>query len=139
MRTLVLYLVFVVTSFATHAQYSSQPIDSLRNNNQLVIAALTIKLQNPTIQTDFTSINYLEGTRGFYIKSHTGMYEQYNLSDMQATRLPAWKGHYPQSPLQLQYDGNHLSKDSFNPHGSADIGSALINGVLNGIIFGNKY
>lgn len=139
MRTLVLFLIFVVASFATHAQYSQQPTDSTRHNNQLVTAALTIKLQKPTIQTDFASINYLEGSRGFYFKSYNGMYEQYNLSAMQATRLPAWKGHYPQSPIQLQYDGNCLPKDSFNPHGSADIGSALLNGVLNGIILGNKY
>ena len=139
MRTLVLILILVVTSFATHAQYSQQPTDSIMNNNQLLTVALTIKLQKPPIQTNFKSINYLEGARGFYIRSYNGMYEQYNLTDSKATRLPAWKGHYPQSAVNLQYDSSHLPKDSFNPHGSADIGSALINGVLNGIILGNKY
>jgi len=139
MRTFLLSLFFVLTSYATYAQYSPQPSDSIINNNQLITTALTIKLRKPAIQTDFKSINYLEEAHCFYVKSHNGMYEQYNLSDLQATRLHAWKGHYPQSFFQLQYDGNSLPKDSFNPHGSADIGSALLNGVLNGIILGNKY
>jgi len=139
MRTLGLILILVTTSIAAQAQYSTQQVDSTLISNHLLTTSLEIKLQKPTIQTDFNSINYLKGTRGFYIKSYNGMYEQYNLTDAQATFLPAWKGHYPQAPIQLQYDGNHLPKDSFNPHGAADIGSALINGVLNGIILGNKY
>jgi len=139
MRTPGLILIFTITTLVAHAQYSHQPTDSIKNYHQLLSTALSIKLKNPVIQTDFKSINYQKNARAFYIQSHNGMYEQYNISDLQTTHLRAWKGHYPQSAIQLQYDGNNLRKDSFNPHGSSDIGSALINGVLNGIILGNKY
>jgi hypothetical protein len=88
---------------------------------------LAIDMNNPIVKG-----------RGFYIYSANGIYEQYNLSGLKADLLRPYKGHYPAPGFSLYMEGQYI-RDSFNPHGANSIGSALLNGVINGLLFGNKY
>ncbi|MCU4155069.1 hypothetical protein J1N10_03725 [Carboxylicivirga sp. A043] len=116
-----------------HAQYSMQ-LDSIQKNTELT---LDLKLKYYPIQLDLNAGQIHHSNRPILIFNHRGMYEQYNVLVSQSQVVLPYKAYYPSN--DIYYTGNNCRRDSFNPHGSKDIGSALLNGFINGIILGNKY
>lgn len=98
-----------------------------------------ISLEKPTVKLNMNIHQLLADSRGFYIQSYNGTFEQYSITGTEATRLPAWKGHYPPPGFGLFWNEQNMPRDSYNPHGAGSIGEALFNGVLNGLILRNKY
>ncbi|WP_439181482.1 hypothetical protein [Carboxylicivirga taeanensis] len=121
---------FCLTSFG---QYSTQT-DSLQESTQL---SLNLKLEYLPVKLSINSSEINKVNRPIYLYNQVGMYEQYHLSVNSSQMLRSYKAYYPADLMTIT--GNNRVRDSFNPHGANDIGSALINGFLNGILLGNKY
>lgn len=135
--TVIATLITLLTT-SVQAQYSTVTTDSL-SQPPTFTAAMQLKLEKPAIHLNMDVPQLLEQSRGFYIRSFNGTYEQYTITGTEATHLMAWKGHYPQPGFGMHWNGGVRYRDSYNPHGASSIGEALVNGVLNGLIFGNKY
>jgi hypothetical protein len=118
----------------TNAQYSILS-DSLQKTTAI---SLELKLEYQPIQLKINSGKIHQANRPIFLFNQTCMYEQYNVLSMkQSQRVMPFKAYYPAGGVY--YSGNNRRRDSFNPHGSKDIGSALLNGFINGILLGNKY
>lgn len=121
-------------SITGHAQYSVLQ-DSLQKTTEL---SLDLKLKYQPIVLELNSGKIHQDNRPIFLFNQIGMYEQYNvLSPDESQRQLPYKAYYPTSTFY--YTGNNRQRDSFNPHGSKDIGSALLNGFINGVLLGNKY
>lgn len=119
--------------FAGYSQYIAKA-DSLLEKTQL---SLSLKLEYTPVQLGINSAEINKNNRPIYLFSQHGMYEQYQLSTSSNMMLKPYKAYYPAD--FISYTGHNRVRDSFNPHGANDIGSALINGFLNGVLLGNKY
>ncbi|MCG8581335.1 MAG: hypothetical protein MI866_15540 [Bacteroidales bacterium] len=130
------FTAIVICSFFmdSHAQYSFTS-DSLQKTTELT---LELKLKYQPVQLELNSAKLHQSNRSVFIFNQYGMYEQYNvLSADKSQRVIPYKAYFPSGGLY--YTGPNRRRDSFNPHGSESIGSALLNGFLNGILLGNKY
>jgi len=126
---------FVVTLCSIHAsaQYVNKP-DSLESTTEI---SLNLKLKYTPIQLDLNSAELTKNVRHLYVFNQQGMYEQYNVNQSDINRLQPYKAFYPSGMISIH--STERRRDSFNPHGSNTIGSALLNGIINGFILGNKY
>ncbi len=132
-RKALLLFISCIICMASYGQYSAQT-DSLAQKTQL---SLDLKLSYTPVQLDINSDEINRSNRPIYLHSQLGMYEQFHITPGSSEMLRPYKAHYPTG--LITYSGTNRIRDSFNPHGSNDIGSALINGFLNGILLGNKY
>jgi len=117
----------------SNAQLISSP-DSLRKATEL---SLNLKLHYKPIQLAINSSEIARDTRTIYVFNQIGMYEQYCVDNTKSYKLQSFKAYYPNG--LINYNGNNSNRDSFNPHGSNNIGSALINGFINGVLLGHNY
>ncbi len=137
-KTFITILLLVLCSFIANAQFNnySKP-DSLQKVTEL---SLDLKLHYQPIYLSINSGELTKNTRNIYLFNQMGMYEQYSVNSVNGLNsymLQPYKAYVPTG--FINYNGNNINRDSFNPHGSNDIGNALINGFINGIILGNKY
>lgn len=130
------YLIIAfLLAFATLANAQCSIVkDSLEQTTQL---SLSLKLEHNPIKLNINSKEINEENRPIYIFNQVGMYEQYAVTNDKSIHLMPYKAHYPAGIIN--YTGANQRRDSFNPHGVDDIGSALLNGLINGVLFGNKY
>lgn len=119
--------------FTCFSQYTAKA-DSLQGNTQL---SLSLKLEYTPVQLGINSAEINKNNRPIYLFSQHGMYDQYQITTGSNMMLKPYKAYYPAD--FISYTGHNRVRDSFNPHGANDIGSALINGFLNGVLLGNKY
>ncbi|MBS2213492.1 hypothetical protein KEM09_18930 [Carboxylicivirga mesophila] len=133
MKKVKLFFLLICSSLFCYGQYTYQA-DSLKQETQV---SLDLKLNYTPIQLDINSGEITKHNRPIYLYKQWGMYEQFQVTQNSTVMLMPYKAHYPAD--FFSYTGTNRIRDSFNPHGSNDIGSALINGFLNGVILGNKY
>ncbi|WP_430814424.1 hypothetical protein [Carboxylicivirga sp. RSCT41] len=130
MTTVVLCSIFTIGN----AQYSLVS-DSLQKTTELT---LELKLKYQPVQLNLNLGKIHQDNRPVFVFNQFGMYEQYNvLSADVSQQVQPFRPYFPSGGFY--YTGNDRRRDSFNPHGSANIGSALVNGFINGILLGNKY
>ncbi len=128
-----LTIVICICSFTCYGQYSSEA-DSVQKSTAL---SLSLKLDYTPVNLNISSSEVNKQNRPIYLFNQFGMYEQYQMTPSTSQMLKPYKAYYPAD--FISYTGTNRVRDSFNPHGSNDIGSAILNGFLNGIILGNKY
>ena len=133
-KLLIITFVLLLNScFTAKAQYTST-----KDTAQYIsLHSLDLKLNYQPVQLEISSAEISKNTRALFVYSQQGMFDQYHALQNKTTHLKPYKAHYPNGLINCV--GNNRIRDSFNPHGCDNIGSALINGFLNGIILGNKY
>ncbi len=137
MRQITFTLLLVVVSLSSYTVHAQDNQDSI-NIAQLVNSCLTLKLENTSVNVNINSKVISKENKSLYLAYQNGMFEHYNYNKTGSSQSRAYKAHYPAPGFSLMHFGGRV-RDSFNPHGSDDIGSALLNGFINGILLGNKY
>ncbi|MBK3518627.1 hypothetical protein [Carboxylicivirga marina] len=126
-------IVFALSNSHCYAQYSHVN-DSLINKTA---TNLSLKLEYKPLQLQINSLEIHHATQPIFVYNQAGMHEHYNILDNKSQLTIPYKAYYPSGIIS--YVGNNRRRDSFNPHGVDDIGSALLNGFINGILLGHKY
>lgn len=129
---IIISLLFSLTSVSAQIINKS---DSLQTQTT---QSLDLELKYTPLHLSINTAELNKSNRVLYLYSQHGMYEQFNINPSETVVLRPYKAHYPSGVINVGHFSNR-QRDSFNPHGSDDIGSALINGFLNGVLLGNKY
>ncbi|TRX65835.1 hypothetical protein [Carboxylicivirga sp. M1479] len=132
-KLLLLTLCFCTFNWYCLAQYSTSP-DSIQQSTEI---NLQLKLEYKPAALKLNTADLLSNNQAFYVFNQAGMYEQFHINQNETTQALPYKAYYPGGTISLL--GINRPRDSYNPHGVDDIGSAIVNGLINGIILGNKY
>jgi len=132
-KTSISLIIMVVGCLSANAQLVNK-VDSLEKATEL---SLDLKLHYRPISLTLSASHLVKDTRNVYIYNQAGMYEQFIISPSDTHMLRPYKAYVPSGIVTI--NGDNRKRDSFNPHGSDNIGSAILNGLLNGILFGNEY
>ncbi len=132
-------LLIVLACFCCMFSYGQPDCQADSVKTQHSRLSLDLRLGNITpVQLNLDPVKINKGFRSFYVYRQPGMYEQFQLTSGSTERLKPYKAYYPAGVISI-VGADSYKRDSFNPHGSKNIGNALLNGFVNGIIFGNKY
>lgn len=137
MKRLTQFLVLVLLLVCSHSALAQAKQDSV-SISQLVHSSIHLKLDYPSVNLDINSGKIAKDNKSLYLAYQNGMFEHYNYNAKGSTMSRDYKAHYPAPGFSFIHMGGQV-RDSFNPHGADNIGSALVNGFLNGILLGNKY